>query len=60
LSAEIQLAEDECKIELAEQLRDAQRARCTYRLRVTVIPFTLGIACGLAGMLLLLLSPHFV
>ncbi|KAJ1623689.1 hypothetical protein T492DRAFT_1125318 [Pavlovales sp. CCMP2436] len=42
--------------QLHDQLREVQWARWVYRFWFTVIPLTLGIACGLMGALLRLLS----
>ncbi|KAJ1621466.1 hypothetical protein T492DRAFT_847032 [Pavlovales sp. CCMP2436] len=46
------LTEIERMSQLGDQLREAQRARFGYKLRYTWIPLTLGIALGLAGVLL--------
>jgi len=53
-----QLSEDERKLseierKLREQLRVVQHASWAHRLRFTVIPLTLGIATGLAGVVLI-------
>jgi hypothetical protein len=51
-----QLRELERRAQLSEQLSVATAARWSHRVRVTVIPLTLGITLGLVGALLNVLS----